>query len=207
HCCIAGVVQNEVAWLYEYSHRCESAGDRVRLLQRYGITAVDPANLQHRGVDPNISSVVLCCCSQDTYIFWEIGLRERRHHAAGARTGDAQANSIADRNRLPDPSILHKIFLAGIRLHDYVWTEPPNLEAPLWIKHSKPIDRGRGQQMHDGTIEKGTLRQAEIRDCIPVVEPFDIRPVFFGCGRRHTGLCEQGGMTLHYIGRYIDAAA
>ena len=80
-------------------------GDRrlgAGLLQPDGITTADLATLQHRGIDPNVSPVVLGCCTQDASIFREIALRERRHHAAGAGTSDAQANGIPDREDLPN---------------------------------------------------------------------------------------------------------
>ena len=89
----------------------------VGLRQLYGITAADLTTLQHRGVNPNVRTIVLGCCTQDTRILWEISLREPRHHAAGAGTSDAQANGIPDREHLPDPGILHEILRAVRSLH------------------------------------------------------------------------------------------
>ena len=40
-----------------------------------GITTANLATLQHRGIHPNISVVVLGCRTQDTRIFGEITLR------------------------------------------------------------------------------------------------------------------------------------
>src|SRR5262249_36021418 len=90
-----------------------ATGARLGLLQPDGITTADLATLQHGGIDSNVSPIVLGCCAQDTCILREITLRKRRHHAAGAGTGDAQANGIVDREHSPDPSILHEIILAG----------------------------------------------------------------------------------------------
>src|SRR5438132_11512667 len=74
---------------------------RRGLFHSDGITTADFPTLQHRGVDPDVSPVVLGCCTQDTRILREIGLRERRHHAAGTGTSDAQADGISDREHLP----------------------------------------------------------------------------------------------------------
>jgi hypothetical protein len=63
---------------------------------------------------------------------------------------------------LPDPSILDEILLAVRRLDDEVWAKPSDLEPPLRIQQPQLIERGSGEQMYEGTIEKGTLRQAEI---------------------------------------------
>src|SRR5258708_24417319 len=112
------------------------------LLQPDGITTADLATLQHGGIDASVGLVVLGYRSQDTRILREIALREGGHHAAGARTSDAQANGIPDREDVPDPSILHEILLVVRGLHHDVWPKPPHLEAPLWIQHPQPIERG-----------------------------------------------------------------
>ncbi|MDX6459879.1 MAG: hypothetical protein QOE55_3576, partial [Acidobacteriaceae bacterium] len=78
-------------------------------LQSDGIATADLAALQHGGIDPNVSPVVLGRCAQDTCISREIALRQRSHHTAGAGTSDAQANGIPDREDLPDPGILHEV--------------------------------------------------------------------------------------------------
>src|SRR5258708_2434706 len=61
------------------------------------------------------------------------------------------------------------------------------------------MERGRGQQMHDGTVEKGTLGQTEVGDGVPVLEAFDIWPVLLGCGRPQIGRCGFNDlpMTVH----------
>src|SRR5260370_24929729 len=43
--------------------------------------------------------------------------------------------------------------------------------------------------MHDSTVEKSPLRQTEVGDCVPVLEAFDICPVFFRCGYPQIGRC------------------
>src|ERR1700730_6480110 len=43
--------------------------------------------------------------------------------------------------------------------------------------------------MHDGTVEKGTLRQTEVGDGVPVLEAFYIWPVLRRCGRPHSWEC------------------
>jgi hypothetical protein len=39
--------------------------------------------------------------------------------------------------------------------------------------------------MYEGTIEKGTLSQAEIGGRVPVIESLDVRPVLLSYGRLH----------------------
>jgi hypothetical protein len=110
-----------------------ATGARRGLLQRDGITTANLATLQHRSIHANISVVVLGCRTQDPRIFGEIALRERRHHAPGARTSDAQANSISNRDDLPDPSILRELLLAIRSLYHNVRTKPSDFEASLRI--------------------------------------------------------------------------
>src|SRR5271163_2786134 len=43
--------------------------------------------------------------------------------------------------------------------------------------------------MHDGTVEKSPIGQAEVGDRVPVLEAFDICPVFFRRGRSQIGSC------------------
>src|SRR5277367_3997179 len=128
-------------------------------------------------------------CAQDTCIPREIALGECGHHAAAARTGDAQANGIADREDLSDPAILHEGLLTVRSLYNDIWAKPPDLEAPRWIQLPQPIECSRGQQMHDGTVEKSPLRQTEVGDGVPVLEAFDICPVVFRCGYPQIGQC------------------
>src|SRR5215472_695821 len=129
----------------------------VGLLQPDGITTVDLATLQDRGIDPNVGPVVLGCGAQDTPIPREIALSERCHHTTWTGTGDVQTDDIPDREDVPDPSVLHKILLARSRLHHDVWPEPSHLEAPLGIQHAQPIKGGGTEKMREGTIEKSAL--------------------------------------------------
>src|SRR5262245_11783722 len=135
-----------------------------------GVTTADLPVLQHRGVDPNVCTVVLGCCTQDTRIPGEIALGKSGHHAAGARTGDAQANGISYSKDVPNPGILHKVLLAGCDLHHDVRAKPSDFETPLWIELPQPIERGCGQYMNQGTIEKGTLRQTEVGNGVPMLK-------------------------------------
>src|SRR5258707_10490889 len=120
------------------------------LLQSDGITPADLATLQHGGIDPNVGPVVLGGCAQDTWIPREIALRKRGHHAAGAGTGDAEANGIADREGLPDPGVLHEVLLAICGVYHDIGAKPSGLEAPWWIQFAEPIECSGGQQMHGG---------------------------------------------------------
>src|SRR5712692_9344970 len=43
--------------------------------------------------------------------------------------------------------------------------------------------------MHEGTVEKGTLRQTEVGHGVSVLEAFDIRPVLLSRGRPQSGQC------------------
>ena len=106
----------------------------VGLLQPNGIAATNSATPQYRGIDPNISPVVLRSTSQNTRVFRKIALRKCSHHAARAGAGDTQANTIPDRDGLPDPSILCEIPLRVCGLHYEIWAKPSNLEPPLRIK-------------------------------------------------------------------------
>ena len=124
------------------------------LLKHDRIASADVAALQDRGIDPNVSPVVLGCCAQNTCILWEIALSERRHHAAGARAGDTQANHIPDCEDSPYPSILHEILLAAWGLDHDIWAKASDLEASLWIQQLQPIKRGGCQEMHNGAVEK-----------------------------------------------------
>jgi len=72
-------------------------------------------------------------------------------------------------------------------------------KRPLRVQLPQPIERGRGQQMHERTVEKCTLWQTEVGDGIPVIEALDIRPVLLSCGRPHTGQCGQFHLTLKHL--------
>src|SRR5262245_13851947 len=43
--------------------------------------------------------------------------------------------------------------------------------------------------MHEGTVEKSTLRQIEVGDSVSVLEAFHIRPVLLSCRRPQIGRC------------------
>ena len=71
---------------------------KPELFHTNGITSADFAALHYRGVDPNVGLIMLGCCARGCRRSWGmIILRQRRHHAAGARTSNAQANGISDR--------------------------------------------------------------------------------------------------------------
>src|SRR5260370_37220281 len=106
-----------------------------------------------------------------------MALRERRHHAAGATTSDAQENGIADRQPFSDPSVLYEVFLAGLGLHHNIGSESVRLKAPLGIHVPEPVKRRRGQHMNDGGVEKCPFRQREVGDSVSMLEAFYIRPV------------------------------
>ena len=127
--------------------------------------------------------VVLGCRAQNLRVLRKIALSQRRHDAATAGTGDAQANLIPDGERLADPGILDEGSLAGRgRDHD-VGPKSLHLETPLRIQLAKAVERRRGQQMNHGTVEEGSLRQREVRDRVSVVEAFHVGPILFGIGR------------------------
>jgi hypothetical protein len=123
-----------------------------------GITSADFAALHYRGVDPNVSLIMLGCCAQDADILGQIILRQRRHHAAGARTGNAQANGISDREHFSDPSVLDEVFLAVLGLHYNIGPESARLKAPWWIRLPEAVKRRGGQHMNDSRVEKSPLR-------------------------------------------------
>lgn len=127
------------------------------LFEPHPITTTDRATLDHVGIDANVDLVMLGRRSQDPRIPREVSLWQRRHHAARARAGDAQANVVPKGERVADPVILDKGLPARGRLHHDVWTKPPDLEAPLRIEFPEPIDRARGQDMDDGTDRKSVV--------------------------------------------------
>src|SRR5690348_17503786 len=57
--------------------------------------------------------------------------------------------------------------------------------------------------MHSGAVEKSALRQTKVGDCVPVVEAFHIRPVFFGCARGPVGNSGQFHFTLESLGKNL----
>src|SRR5207249_7477048 len=83
--------------------------------------------------------------------------------------------------------ILRKALLIRAQLHHDVWTKPPDFEATLRIQLAQAIERGRGQYMDHGTVEECLLGQREIRDRVPVVEAFHVRPVLLGIDRPAPG--------------------
>jgi hypothetical protein len=95
-----------------------------------GITSANFAALHYGGVDPNVSLVMLGCCAQDADVLGQIVLRQRRHHAAGARTSDAQANGISDREHFSDPSVLDEVLLAVLGLDHNIGPESRASKRP-----------------------------------------------------------------------------
>ena len=94
------------------------------------ITMANRAAPHDRRIHADLDMVVLCRCAQDVRISGEIPLRQGRHHATTARTRDAQANLIAEGERVADPGILNETPLAGGRLYDDIRSKSPNLKTP-----------------------------------------------------------------------------
>jgi hypothetical protein len=63
-------------------------------------------------------------------ISWEIALGERGHHAAVARTSNAQANGISDGEDLPDPGVLHDVLFVVRGLYHDIWAKSPHHRVP-----------------------------------------------------------------------------
>src|SRR6266516_2149560 len=79
--------------------------------------------MKHGGIDTNIDLIVLGRCPQNTGIMGQVCLRQRRHHTAGARACDTEANLIADGERVANPCVLNEVLHAAGGLHDDVGTE------------------------------------------------------------------------------------
>src|ERR1700733_4247030 len=164
---------------------CKQRSDE--LLQADGITAVDFAALYYRGIDPNVRLIMLSCGAEDADVLRKITLRQSRHHAAWARTSDAQANGISDREHFSDPSILYEVFLAVFGPHHNVGSESVRLETPLRIRISEPVKTRRGQHMDNGGVEECPFGQRKVRDSVSMLQAFDICPILLGLGDRPVG--------------------
>src|SRR5271155_3038220 len=167
------------------------------LLQTNGIPPADFAALDYRGINPNVSLVMLGYCAQNTDVPRQIILRERRHHAPGARTSNAQANGIPDREHFSDPSVLDEAFLAVLGLHNNIGPESTRLKAPLRIHLPEPIKRRRGQHMNGGGVEECSLRQRKVCDSVSMLQAFYIRPILLGLGGRPGGARERCCVECH----------
>src|SRR5205809_582768 len=67
-------------------------GTPVRLFDPHRVTAADRPPAQHGRIDADVDLVVLSCRPENARVSREITLRQRGHDAAGAGTGDVQAN-------------------------------------------------------------------------------------------------------------------
>jgi len=83
--------------------------------------------LKHGGIDTNIDLIVPGRCPQNTGIMGQVCLRQRRHHTAGARACDTEANLIADGERVANPGVLNEVLHAAGGLHDDVWAKAAHL--------------------------------------------------------------------------------
>ena len=83
------------------------------------IAAFDCAGLEHFRIDPDVTLIVLNGGPQDPVVFGQIALREIRHHAAAARTGDGKLR-IADLDRLADPRLFDEAFRPVRRVDQHV---------------------------------------------------------------------------------------
>ena len=95
---------------------------------------------------------------------------------------------------LADPAVLDEPQLRSGR-DDDVRPETPNLETAVRIQRAQPVNRRRGEQVHDGDVEECPGRQAEVKHGIPVVQAGDVRPVLLGCriGGLPVALCFAEG--------------
>jgi hypothetical protein len=76
-------------------------------------------------------------------------LRQGRHHTATARTRAAQANLIADGERMTDPGILNEAPLTGGRLYYDIGSKSPNLKALSRVQLTEAVKRRGRQQMDE----------------------------------------------------------
>src|SRR5918911_627141 len=97
------------------------------------IPTADRAALEHTSIDPHVDLIVLGGRAQDTPVLGQIALGQRRHHAARTGARDAQAHRLPDRQRVPDPGILHEVGPAVGDLYHDVGPKAPHLEPPLRI--------------------------------------------------------------------------
>ena len=105
---------------------CDPRALGVGLLHPEGITAADLATPQHGGIDPNVGTVVLSCCAQDTRILREIALSEV------VITQRAQGPVTLRRTASPIASIwAFKLLIIQVVLKGYI-------PAPLKSKTRRP---------------------------------------------------------------------
>src|SRR5437773_6254264 len=128
-----------------------------RLLNPDRIATADGPPLHDGSIHTDVDLVMLGGRAQDSRVSRKIPLRESRHHATPARTGDVQAHRGPDRECAADPGILRKALLTGDELHHDVGTKPPGLEAALRIQLAQAIERGRGQEMDHRHVEERPL--------------------------------------------------
>src|SRR5689334_7337707 len=57
--------------------------------------------------------------------------------------------------------------------------------------------------MHESTVEKGALRQAEIGGRVPVIQALDVRPVLLSCGRLYFWQSGQFHFALEHLREYV----
>ena len=110
--------------------------------------------------------VVLGRSPQNTRITGQISLRQRRHHATGARACDTEANLIADGECMANPGVLNEALHAADGLHDDVWAKAAHLKSPWWIQFPQMVEGGRCQQMDGSTVEEGAHRQSKVGDSL-----------------------------------------
>ncbi len=120
------------------------------------IAPFNRAALYDRRVHTDMAVIVLNCRAQNPRIVGEISLRQRRHHAACAGFRNAQAHLVSDRHLVIDLSLLDKSLLPASRIHDDIGTEARRLKASLGIQLVKPVKTGRGHEMDNGAVEKGS---------------------------------------------------
>src|SRR5882724_6100323 len=127
-----------------------------------GITAPNRATLHDGRIHTDLDVVVLCRSAKDTRIFGKIPLRQGRHHTTSAWTSDAQANLIADGQRVADPAVLDKAPFTGSRQYYNIRSKSSHLKTPLLVKLAELVERRGRYQMDDRTVEERAGRQSKI---------------------------------------------
>src|SRR5215216_3585182 len=100
-----------------------------------------------RNVDPVVAGEGL----EDLGVPRKVLLRKARHAATRIWQGHAELYVVADGERATEPSVLHKSALWGI--DDHVHAEPADVEAALWFKLAKLVQRRSGEDAERIEVE------------------------------------------------------
>src|SRR5215216_1547148 len=100
-----------------------------------------------RDVDPVVAGEGL----EDLGVPRKVLLRKARHAATRIWQRHGELYVVADGERATEPAVLHKSALWGI--DDHVHAEPADVEAALWFKLAKLVQRRSGEDAERIEVE------------------------------------------------------